>query len=70
MFVLNGLYINSNHRNKRIGTALINKAKIICKEKGYKGLIIQTEKTNPAQHLYQREGFILDEDLTFFWSAN
>ncbi|GAA4885745.1 hypothetical protein GCM10023311_05690 [Flaviramulus aquimarinus] len=66
MYVLNDLYLNAHFRNKNIGAALINKAKALCKEKGYKGLIIQTEKTNPAQHLYQREGFVLDEDLSFF----
>ncbi|NMH89472.1 GNAT family N-acetyltransferase [Flavivirga algicola] len=67
MYVLNDLYIDANFRSKNIGTILINKAKALCKEKGYKGLIIQTEPTNPAQHLYQRLGFIKDKDLTFFW---
>lgn len=70
MYVLNDLYIDSNYRNKGIGTALINKAKALCKEKGFKGLMIQTENNNPAQHLYQREGFILDEDLSFFWKVD
>ena len=68
MFVLNDLYIDSNYRNKQIGTALINKAKTICNENGYKGLIIQTEQTNPAQHLYQGLGFVKDKDLSFFWT--
>ena len=67
MYLLNDLYINPNNRNKSIGTALINKAKALCKEKGYKGLGIQTANTNPAQHLYQREGFVLDTDLQLFW---
>ena len=69
MYLLNDLYTDSNCRNKSIGTALINKAKAICKQKGYKGIIIQTEKINPAQHLYQREGFVLDQDLSFFWKT-
>lgn len=68
MFLLNDLYIDKNHRGKSIGTSLMNKAKTLCKEKGYKGIIIQTEHTNPAQHLYQREGFVKDTDLTFFWT--
>lgn len=70
MYLLNDLYIDSNFRNKSIGTALINKAKALCREKNYKGLIIQTENNNPAQHLYQREGFVLDEDLSFFWKVD
>ena len=60
--------IDANYRNKNIGTALINKAKARCKEQHYKGIIIQTENTNPAQDLYQREGFVKDTDLTFFWT--
>ena len=68
MFLLNDLYINENYRSKSIGTSLMNKAKTLCKDKGYKGIIIQTEHTNPAQYLYQREGFVMDTDLTFFWT--
>lgn len=68
MYVLNDLFIHPDYRNRNIGTALINKAKELCVQKGYKGLIIQTENTNPAQHLYEREGFLKDTDLTFFWT--
>ena len=67
MYMLNDLFIHSKYRNRGLGTALIDKAKSLCKEKAYKGLIIQTETHNPAQHLYQREGFIKDDDLYFFW---
>ena len=68
MYILNDLYIDSNYRGKSIGTSLINKAKALCEEKEYKGLIIQTETTNAAQHLYQRLGFVKDQDLMFFWT--
>lgn len=68
MLLLNDLYIDEIHRGKGIGNSLMNKAKTLCKEKEYKGIIIQTEHTNPAQHLYQREGFVKDTDLTFFWT--
>ncbi|GAA4971393.1 GNAT family N-acetyltransferase [Algibacter aquimarinus] len=67
MYLLNDLYIDENQRNKKIGTSLINEAKALCREKSYKGLIIQTEPTNNAQYLYQREGFTKDTDLSFFW---
>ncbi len=69
MYLLNDLYIDTKYRNQNIGTLLIQKAKALCREKGCKGLMIQTEKSNPAQHLYQREGFIKDEDLSFFWKT-
>lgn len=67
MYLLNDLYIDENQRNKKIGISLINEAKALCREKSYKGLIIQTEPTNNAQYLYQREGFTKDTDLSFFW---
>lgn len=70
VFLLNDLFIDANYRNKNVGTALINKAKALCTEKDYKGIIIQTETTNPAQHLYMREGFVLDTDLSFFWTCD
>ena len=68
MLLLNDLYVNNNHRNKGIGEALINKAKAYCKTNNLKGLGIQTAHDNPAQHLYQRLGFVLDTDLQFFWT--
>lgn len=70
MYLLNDLFIHPDYRNRNIGTALINKTKELCIQQSYKGLIIQTEITNPAQHLYEREGFVKDTDLTFFWTNN
>lgn len=67
MELLNDLYIHPDYRNKGVGEALINKAKTYCKEYKSKGLAIQTEVTNKAQHLYQRLGFIKDSDLHLFW---
>lgn len=67
MYLLNDLYVEDNYRNQGIGNLLIDKAKQLCKEQHYKGLAIQTEHNNPAQHLYQRLGFVKDTDLHFFW---
>ena len=68
MLLLNDLYVHSKHRNKGVGQELINKAKAHCKESNLKGLGIQTAHDNPAQHLYERMGFVKDTDLQFFWS--
>jgi ribosomal protein S18 acetylase RimI-like enzyme len=70
MFLLNDLYVDANYRGKGIGEALINKAKNHCIENNLKGMTIQTEANNPAQHLYQRLGFKKDSDLQFFWTNN
>ncbi|AXT20579.1 GNAT family N-acetyltransferase [Flavobacteriaceae bacterium AU392] len=70
MELLNDLYIHPDYRNRGIGKALIGKAKLFCKNNNSKGLAIQTEITNRAQHLYERLGFIKDPDLHFFWTNN
>jgi len=67
MFLLNDLYVEDNYRNQGIGNLLIDKAKQLCKTFRYKGLAIQTEQSNPAQHLYERLGFVKDPDLHMFW---
>ena len=68
MYLLNDLYIDIDYRGKGVGTLLIEKAKQLCKEKGLKGLAIQTAYDNPAQQLYKRLGFVKDIDLHFFWT--
>lgn len=67
MYLLNDLYIHPDYRSQGVGEALINKAKALCKTEDKKGLAIQTENNNRAQHLYQRLGFEPDGDLHFFW---
>lgn len=67
MFLLNDLYVEDNYRNQGIGNLLLDKAKQLCKTLNYKGLGIQTEQSNPAQHLYERLGFVKDPDLHLFW---
>lgn len=39
IYLLNDLYIDSDHRNKGIGAALIEKSKVLCIEKKHKGLV-------------------------------
>lgn len=68
IYLLNDLFVGSNYRGKGIGESLINKAKLFCQENYLKGLAIQTAFNNPAQHLYERLGFIKDTDLQFFWT--
>jgi len=68
LFLLNDLYVKSNHRGKGIGEALINRAKELCEEKQNKGLALQTSTYNPAQKLYERLGFVKDHDLYYYWT--
>ncbi len=69
MYILNDLFIDPRYRGKGMGTALINSVKKRCKAEHQKGIIIQTETTNPAQKLYERLGFKKDPDLHYFWAT-
>ena len=68
LYILNDLFVDQNYRKQKIGVALLNKAKQLCREKNYKGLTLQTETTNPAQHLYESLGWKKDNDLQYFWT--
>jgi len=70
MYVLNDLYVSPNYRGKNIGQQLIQVAKNLCINNNYKGLTLQTAFNNPAQHLYERLGFIKDTDLYYVWTNN
>ena len=67
IFILNDLYVDSNYRKQGVGVALMNQAKKTCKALKYKGIGLQTETTNPAQHLYESLGWKKDADLQYFW---
>ncbi len=68
MLILNDLYVSKKQRSKGVGQELINRAKSHCEANNLKGLGIQTDRDNPAQHLYERMGFVRDTDLQFFWT--
>lgn len=68
IYILNDLYVTTAYRKQGIGVALLNKAKELCREQKYKGLALQTEATNPAQHLYESLGWKKDPDLQYFWT--
>lgn len=70
VYILNDLYVDKNYRKQGIGVALLNKAKQLCRDKNYKGLALQTETTNPAQHLYESLGWKKDTDLQYFWTCD
>jgi GNAT superfamily N-acetyltransferase len=70
-YILNDLFVDPQYRSKGIGAILLNAAKKLVIEKGYKGLSLETENNNPAQHLYEKEGWTKDLDfLHYFWANN
>lgn len=70
LFILNDLYVDENYRGKGIGEQLIYKAQYMAEEHKWKGLILETAKDNPAQHLYEKLGWIKDEEyLHYGWTV-
>ena len=69
-YILNDLFVDKNYRKQKIGVALLNKAKQLCREQNCKGLALQTETSNPAQHLYESLGWKKDLDLQYFWTCD
>ncbi len=70
VFILNDLYVDANHRGKKVGEELLTIAKKFCQEKGYKGLALETAINNPAQKLYERLGWEKDTDcFHYFWTS-
>ena len=69
MYILNDLFVDSSYRNIGVGGSLIQIAKNLCVEKNFKGMILETQTTNKlAQRLYEKVGFVKDENLHYFWN--
>jgi aminoglycoside 3-N-acetyltransferase I len=59
--------VAESHRQRGIGTALIQFLKEICHQKGIVEIFVGTEKDNfPARKLYSATGGVADEDSVWF----
>nr|WP_298999130.1 GNAT family N-acetyltransferase [uncultured Allomuricauda sp.] len=68
-YILNDLFVTSEHRNKGVGKALLEHAQLFCRDMGFKGLALETTLDNPAQKLYESLGWELDKSyLHYFWT--
>ncbi len=68
--ILNDLFVDPAARGKGIGEALLETAKNFAKENNLKGLSLETDRDNPAQHLYERLGWKKDVDHLFYTWTN
>jgi GNAT superfamily N-acetyltransferase len=70
VYILNDLYVVASARKKGVGEALLDRAKMHCRQKGYKGLALETATDNPAQFLYERLNWKKDSHcFHYFWKA-
>jgi GNAT superfamily N-acetyltransferase len=68
LWLLNDLYVVTEHRRKGIAGELINKAKELCLETGAAGMLLETAKDNEAGNkLYPLTGFQLQSNNFYFW---
>ncbi|RJS60307.1 GNAT family N-acetyltransferase [Bacillus sp. PK3_68] len=70
IWILNDLFVTAESRNKGAGRQLLHAAKQFAKETDAKGLKLQTAVDNiSAQHLYESDGWIKDEQF-FYYELN
>jgi GNAT superfamily N-acetyltransferase len=68
LWILNDLYVIPEMRGKGYGEAILLYAQGFCKGANAKGLDLQTAIDNPAQHLYEKLGWVKDESFfTYNW---
>ncbi len=60
LWILNDLFVISEARRSGIGSRLLRRAKEWARETGAEGLTLETAIDNPAQRLYEAEGWKRD----------
>lgn len=67
LWLLNDLFVDSDHRGKGASIALIEEAKELCRKTGACGMYLETAKSNAiGNELYPRAGFVLNKDHNFY----
>ena len=65
-FYIDSLALSLPYRNQGVGTALIEKAKELAKEKGIGVVTLAVEPENKAKRLYQKLGFAYQRAIEIF----
>lgn len=61
-YPVGALYTAPSHRNRGIGRALLVHAERLASDGGLRSLSIETGIDNPARRLYERHGFVLQDE--------
>ena len=65
-FYIDSLAVSLPYRNQGVGTALIEKAKEMAKEKGISVVTLAVEPENRAKKLYEKLGFAYQREIEIF----
>ncbi|GAB3506412.1 GNAT family N-acetyltransferase [Emticicia fontis] len=69
-WTLNDLFVKENIRSRGIGKALLAAAQNFIIQQGHKGLLLETTPDNTkAQSLYERLGWVREQNYYYFWQA-
>jgi ribosomal protein S18 acetylase RimI-like enzyme len=69
-WTLNDLFVKETLRSKGIGKALLATAQNFITQQGHKGLLLETTPDNTkAQRLYERLGWVREQNYYYFWQA-
>jgi len=60
MFVLNDLFVDLRVRRRGIGRSLLAEARSVALAAGARSMILDTAVDNPAQRLYESDGWVMD----------
>ena len=71
LWLLNDLFVDEKFRGQGFSMALIERAKVLCRETGACGFVLETAKTNGiGNQLYPKMGLELDNDHNvYFWDV-
>lgn len=67
LYILNDLFVDELARGRQVGTALLDRAKEYAFTEGAKGMVLETAADNPAQKLYEKNGWTQDTALHYSW---
>ena len=65
-YYIDSMSVSLPYRNQGVGTALIEKAKELAKEKGIGVVTLAVEPENKAKRLYQKLGFAYQREIEIF----
>ncbi|MGI0140033.1 MAG: GNAT family N-acetyltransferase [Thermoplasmata archaeon] len=65
-WILNDLYVLPSERRTGVGTALLRESLLLAQRTRARELTLETGRDNPARHLYEAMGWVVDESFLHY----